>query len=154
MHQREQPFEQCGRRRRAAWDVKVDRNDGGNAAETGVAAGKETAVDRAAAGGDDPFRRGRRLIGPQQRLAHVFRHRPRDEKNVGMARRGHEAQTKSLEIVEGVGERVDLELAAVARSGVYFANGQTAPKSCAGGVIDLRREGREFGVVGAGRAVR
>jgi len=40
LHQRDKPFEQRGRARRAAWNVKVNRNDGGNSAKTGVAAGK------------------------------------------------------------------------------------------------------------------
>jgi hypothetical protein len=71
-----------------------------------------------------------------------------------MAWRGHEAQAKALQIIEGVGERVDLKFASVARSGVNLANGEAASQAGAGGVIDLRRVGREFGVLGAGRFFR
>ena len=43
-----------------------------------------------------------------------------------MARRGHEAQAEALEIVEGVVERMDLQLAAVAGAGIDLANRETA----------------------------
>ena len=43
-----------------------------------------------------------------------------------MARRGDEAQAEALEVVEGVVERVDLELAAVAGAGVDLADRETA----------------------------
>jgi hypothetical protein len=38
---------------------------------------------------------------------------------LGMARRGDEAQAKTLKVVECVIEGVDLELAAVARAGIH-----------------------------------
>jgi hypothetical protein len=57
-----------------------------------------------------------------QRLAHVLADRPRHHQHVGMARRGDKAQAEALEIVEGVVERMDFELAAVAGAGVDLAD--------------------------------
>ena len=92
----------------------------------GVAAGEHAAVDGAVADRDHPFRIGRRVVGALQRLAHVLGHRPGDQQHVGMARRGDEAQAEALEVVEGVVERVDLQLAAVAGAGVDLADRERA----------------------------
>jgi hypothetical protein len=84
---------------------------------------------RAVADGHHPFRIGRGGIGALQRLAHVLRHRAGDQQHVGVARRGDEAQAEALEVVEGVVEGVDLELAAVAGAGIDLADRQAAAEA-------------------------
>jgi hypothetical protein len=44
-----------------------------------------------------------------------------------MAGRGDESQAEALEVVEGVVQRVDLELAGIARSGIDLADGEAPP---------------------------
>ena len=46
-----------------------------------------------------------------------------------MARRGDETQAEPLEIVEGVVERVDLELAAIAGAGIDLADGESCGRA-------------------------
>ena len=53
-----------------------------------------------------------------------------------MAGRGDEAEAEALEVVEGVVERVDLELAAVARAGIDLADGKAASEPAARGRIE------------------
>ncbi len=71
-----------------------------------------------------------------------------------MARRGDEAQAEPLEIVEGVAERMDLQLAAVARAGIDLADREAAPERGAGGAVDRAGELGDGGVVARRRAAR
>ena len=151
--EREQAFEQVKRGRRTAADVKIDRHDGGDAAGNGIASGEDAAVERAVADRDDPFRIGRRIVGALQRLAHIGVTGPVTEQHVGMAGRGDEAQAEAFEIVEGIVQRVDLELAAVARAGIDLADRQAAAEPPARRAIDARGELGERRVVGAGAAL-
>src|SRR5262249_18285787 len=70
--------------------------------------------------------------GALKRLAHVPGDRAGDHQNVGMPWRGNEAQPEALEIIEGVVERVNLQLAAVAGTSIDLADRQTAaePAPC------------------------
>src|SRR5204862_7020402 len=86
--------------------------------------------------GNHPFRVGRGIVGPLQRLAHVLRDRPGDQQNVRVPRRGDEAQAIALEIVQNVVEGVDLELAAIARPGVDLAYGEAAAEPAPRGTIE------------------
>ena len=101
-----------------------------------VAAGEEAAVERAVADRHHPFRVGRRVVGALQRLAHVLGDRAGHQQHVGVARRGDEAQAEALEVVEGVVERVDLQLAAVAGAGIDLADRQAAAEPAARGAVD------------------
>jgi hypothetical protein len=76
---------------------------------------------------------------------------PYRKQHVGMARRGHEAQAEALQVVEGVSQRVDLELAAIARSGVDLADRQRAAEPAARCPVDAARELGEARIVGRGR---
>ena len=67
-----------------------------------------------------------------------------------MARRGDEAQAEALEIVEGVVERVDLELAAIAGAGIDLADGEAAAELRARHAAEICRKLGERGFVGAG----
>ena len=132
-------------------NVEIDRDDRGDAADDGIAAGEDAAIEGAIADRDHPFRRRRRVIGPLQRLAHVLGHRTGDQQHVGMARRGDETEAEALEIVEGVVEGVDLELAAVAGAGIDLADRQAAAEPAARGGVERGGERGEFGIVGCGR---
>src|ERR1700730_16574098 len=49
-----------------------------------------------------------------------------------MARRGHEFQAETLDVVDRIADGVDFELAAVARSRIDLADGQRAAEPLAG----------------------
>src|SRR5207248_7780156 len=114
-HEPQQALQQLHRCRRAAADHEIDRKDLRDRAHAGIAACEHAAPGAAVTRGDDPLRRRHGGPGALEGFAHVERHRPGDEQHVGVAGRGHEACAESLDIVQGVGERVDLELAAVDR---------------------------------------
>ena len=69
-----------------------------------------------------------------------------------MARRGDEFQPEPLEIVEGVVQRVDFQLAAIARSGINLADGEAAAEPALRGTIEIAGKLGEPGSVGAGAA--
>ena len=80
---------------------------------------------------------------------------PGDEQHVGVARAGDELDAQALEVVVGVVERVDLELAAVARARVDLADRQRAAED-ARRISSLDRSPRasRHSSLGAGRAAR
>src|SRR5208282_6773234 len=94
-------------------------------AGAGVTSGENAAIKCATASGNHPFRRRRRYIGPQERLAHILGYRSRDEQNIGMARRGNKPETESLEIVKGIAEGMHFELAAIERACIDLADRET-----------------------------
>ena len=57
-----------------------------------------------------------------------------------MARRGDEADAEALEIVEGIAQRMDLKLTAVAGAGVDLAERKRSPEPAARGIVDLRSQ--------------
>jgi hypothetical protein len=95
--------------------MKIDGNDGIDSARDGVAAGEYAAVGRAIADSNHPLRVWRRLIGALERLAHIAGDRAGNEQHVGMARRGDEAQSKALEVVEGATSSRNLLILKIAR---------------------------------------
>src|SRR5262249_18348761 len=99
---------------------------------------ENSAVDRTVPRSNHPFWIRGCVVGPKQCLAHVFRHRACDEQDVGMARRGHEAQPEALDIVECVVERMDFQLAAVAGPGIYPEDRKAPPEPAARGGVDAR----------------
>ena len=60
-----------------------------------------------------------------------------------MAGRGHEADAEALDVVEGVVERVDLELAAVAGTRVDLADAETAAEPARDDAAKLAARGFE-----------
>src|SRR5207245_4658063 len=82
--------------------------------------------------------------GALESLAHVERHRAGDEQQVRVAGRGDEADAEALDVVEGVVERVDLELAGVAGSRIDLADRETAPEAPRDGAAELRAEALEL----------
>lgn len=66
-----------------------------------------------------------------------------------MAGRGDEADAEAVEIVEGIAQRVDFQLAAIAGPRIHLADGKAAAEPRAGGGVELAREGLHGRVVGA-----
>ena len=93
-----------------------------------VALAEDAAVAAAVADGDHQLRVGRRVVGAPERDRHVLRHRAGDQQHVGVARAGDEPDAQALDVVVRVAERVDLQLAAVARARVDLPDGQRAPQ--------------------------
>src|SRR5437868_14271951 len=108
--------------------MEIDRHDFGDASNDRIAAGKTPSIPRAISDRDDPFRIGSRMVGALQCLAHVPGHRPGYHQDVGMARRGDEAETEAFDVVVGIVERMDFEFASVARSGIDLAYGEASPE--------------------------
>jgi hypothetical protein len=134
----EQAAQQLGGVRRAAADVQVDRHHLRDPAHDRVAAGEQAAVERAVADRHHPFGIGRGGVGALERLAHVLGHRAGDEQDVGMARRGDETDAEALEVVEGVIEGVDLQLATIAGAGIDLSDRETAAEPPARGTVECR----------------
>src|SRR6516165_9011651 len=149
----EEPTQQIDRARRATANVEIDRNDRGDGAGDSIAAGENATVERAIADRDDPFRIRRCLIGALERLAHVAGDGPRDEQHIRMARRGDEAKPETLEIIEGVVERVDFELAPVAGACVDLADRKAAAETAACRLAYAPGELLESRLVGPGRGL-
>jgi hypothetical protein len=93
---------------------------------------------RAVSYGHHPLRVGRRQVGALERFAHVRGDRTGHQQHIGMARRGDEAQAESLEVIEHVAERVDLELAPVAGPRIDLADRERSPEPPARGLIHAR----------------
>ena len=64
-----------------------------------------------------------------------------------MAGRRHEAEAEALDIVERVVQRMDLELAAVARACVHMPDREASPERMLRCLADRRRKGGELRVV-------
>src|SRR6266702_6601739 len=115
----------------ARWTARygyVDRDDVRHAPATGVAFAKDAAGAATVANGDYELGIGRGLIRPAQRHLHVFRHRARDQQQIGVAGACDKPNTQPFKVVEGIVDGVDLELAAVARACVDVTDTQRAAK--------------------------
>ena len=123
--------------------MQVNRNDVFNPSLDRVTSGKYPTVCRTRSNGNDPFRVRGSVVSTFQRLPHALGHGPGDHEHIGMARRGDEVQPEPLDVIVGVVQRVDLQLAAVARAGVDLADRQAAPElALRGGVERLRQAGK------------
>ena len=91
-----------------------------------VAAREDTAGTGTVTERNHDFGRWRRFVRAPQGDFHVARDRPGDQQHVGMARRRHEVHPESFHVVDGAGQAVDFDLAAVTGSGVDLANRERA----------------------------
>ena len=129
-HRGQDAAQDLERRRRAAGHGDVDRNHVGDA-------GRSWRSSRRRCRRCSRSRRSRPRASARasrrrcaQRVLHVARHRPGDQQHVGVARAGDEPDAQPLEVVVRVVERVDLELAAVARAGVDLADRRAPGRGC------------------------
>ena len=93
--------------------------------------------------GNQP-RFGHRVVGGEERGLHACGDRAGDEEDVGVARRGDDAQAVLGEVVEGVGGGGQLVLAAVARAGVDVAQRERAARDAVRGAAMSRRMRRSW----------
>ena len=85
-----------GRRvRRAARQIKIDRQHLVETVAAGIAAAGDAARDRAGADRHDPARLRHRLVGPPQRFAHRIGDGARHQQQVGKARRRRKENRRS-----------------------------------------------------------
>ena len=101
----------------------------------------------------------RRLVGAPQRRLHVARDRAGHEQHVGMARAGDELDAQPFQVVVGIVQGVDLQLAAVARAGVHLADGQRLAQDVEDVLVDALHRlqfvaGRERRRLGADAGAR
>ena len=101
-------------RRGAAGNMEIDGDNLRDPSDHRVAAGETSAIPCAISQGNDPFRVRRGMISSFQGIAHIFGHRSRDHEDVGVARRGDEPDTEAFDIVIGIAQRMDLQLATIA----------------------------------------
>ena len=134
------------RRRRAARHGDVDRDHVGHSSGAGVAFAEDAAAAAAVADGHHQPGLGNRVVAAAQRLGHVARHGPRDEQQVGVPWTGDEADAEALEVVVGIVQRMDLELAAVAGAGVDVADAERAPEQAQHRVAQAPRHLLQRGV--------
>ena len=114
--------------RRAARQIKIDRQDTFEPVAAGISAAGNAARDGAGADRHHPTRLGHRLVGALQRLAHRVGDGTGDQQQIGKARRRGKENPETVQIVERVVERLQLRFAAVARAGIDMADMQTASK--------------------------
>jgi len=102
--------------RGTAWHGHINRDDVRDRPATRVTLAKDAAGAAAVAEGHYELWIWCCLVRTLQRHFHVLLHRSRDEQQIRVPRTRHESDTEAFEIVEGIVERVDLKLAAVARA--------------------------------------
>ena len=129
--------------RRASGNRHIDRDHVGNAAAARVAFAENAAGAAAVADGDHELRIGRRIVGAPHRNLHVLRDRSGDQQQIRVTRARHESDAELFDVVERIIERVNLQLAAVAGSGIDGPDAKraaehlqgcaiAAPRRCAG----------------------
>jgi hypothetical protein len=63
---------------------------------------------------NNQFRRRYGIIGVSQGCCHVSGYRPRDQQHIGVFRGGNEVNSKSLQVIVGIGKGDDFSFAAIA----------------------------------------
>ena len=97
-------------------------NDVRNGAPARVALSENSAAGSAVANSNDQFGIGYGIVGTLQGFFHIHGHRPRHQQQVGMPRACNEFDPDAFEVVIGIVERLDLQLAAITGAGIDVAN--------------------------------
>ena len=118
--------ENSSRVRRTTGHGDVDRNDVRDAPGARVALAEDAARAAAVADRDDELRIRRRVVGASSASSMLRDTGTGHEQQIGVPRTRDEPDAEPFDVVERVVERMDLELAAVARAGVDVANAQRA----------------------------
>src|SRR5450759_1564804 len=82
--------------------MQINGENRRDAADAGVAPGKDAPISSAVSYGDDPFRARGGVVGALECFAHVDGDRTRHHEYVSMTWRSNKTQTESLEIVDDV----------------------------------------------------
>src|SRR5262245_34085145 len=114
--------------RRAAWDVKVDRNGAVRAVVNLPMVDIGSAGDRTGADGDDDLRGGNGVVRLLEREPHVLGDRPGDKQAVGVARGGHVLDAQPTEVEDDRPQNVHVSLAAVATTGAHNPELEGSPE--------------------------
>ena len=114
------------RTRRTPGYRHIDRDHIGHAAATGVALTEDSTRATAVADRNDELRVWRGIVGAPQRHLHIFGNGSRNQQQICVPRTCYKPDTLAFDIVEWIIERVDLQLAAVAGSGINGSNAQRA----------------------------
>ena len=93
------------------------------------------------------------LVGSAQRHLHVLRHRARDQQQIRVPRTRDESNAQPLDVVEGIVERVDLELAAVAGARIDVTDAQRAAEHGANVLVAALSRTRSASSAGGGGSV-
>lgn len=112
----------------ATVDHGMNGNDVADWTTRGVVGAEDSATRAAVPHREHPLGIGHGVISLLECIFHVDRDRPGDQQQIGMARAGYEADAGALQVVVRVAERVDFELATIARAGVDMAYAQGAPE--------------------------
>lgn len=113
----------------AAGDTSINRDYLGNSAQGSIALAEDASRAAAISYGNHDLRRRCGVIGPAEGYLHVVGDRTRDEQQVGEPRRGGKMDAEALAVVEGIVDRMDLELAPVARTGIDLADREASPEA-------------------------
>src|SRR4051794_37780725 len=115
-------LQNCGRGGRTASNRVLYGNDVRNGAPAGVAFSEYTPAASAVPDSNNQFGIGYGIVGAFQGLYHIHGPRPCNQQQVGMPRTCHEFDPDSFEVVVGIVERLDLQLASITRPGIDVAN--------------------------------
>ena len=126
IERRQDPPEDVRRLGRAPGHEDVHGDDLIDAAGDGIAPPEDAAGLGAVAHRDHQLGVGRRLVRLPERHLHVARDRARDQQQVRVPGRSDEVDAEALEVVDGAREPADLELAAVAGSGIDLPDRERA----------------------------
>src|ERR1039457_2529680 len=135
-HSQQDSVQQRFRAWRTARDVDVHRDHLVYAAAGGVVRSEYAAADAAGAYGYNQLGIRGRIVGLAEGQFHVPGHRAGDQQHIGVARGRDEVDAEALDIVDGVVEGHDFQLAPVARSGVHLTDGERTAQDA----VDLAGE--------------
>jgi len=138
---------------RTAGNRQVDRNDSTCGSDAGIALRKKAARSGAISYRHHPFRVGDRLIGTFERFAHVSGHGTGHEQHVRMAGGGDETKAETLQVVKGILEGVEFELAAVAGARVDEPEGEASSEPLPRSFLDPEAEVSNKGFVDGRRGL-
>ena len=124
-------------RGRTPGDTSVHRDHLGNPAQGSITLSEDAARAAAISHGNHDLRRRRGVIGPPEGYLHVTGDRTCDEQHVREPRRGGKMDTEPLAVVKGIVDRMDLELASVARAGIDLADRKTSPEAPLNDLLQL-----------------
>ena len=108
----------------ATGNVDIHGQDLIDSTQTGVILTKDAAAAAAGANGDDEAGRRHCIIGLVQSELHVASDGSGDQQHVRVARGSDKVDAEPFDVIDRAVEAIDLDLAAVARSGIHFANMQ------------------------------
>jgi len=106
----------------ATGNVDIHGQDLIDSTQTGVILTENAAAAAAGANGDDEARRRHCIIGFAQSELHVASDGSGDQQHVRVARRSDKVDAEPFDVIDGTIQPHDFDLAAIARTGIDFAD--------------------------------